>query len=101
MSVVLNTHDISEHKKAIIESICESVNPDSVSIEDGLALVAVVGRAMAKTKGTAYRVFKAVAEAGINVKMIDQGSSELNIILGVDESDFDAALNAIYAEFVR
>ena len=101
MSVVLNTHDISEHKKAIIESICESVNPDSVSIEDGLALVAVVGRAMAKTKGTAYRVFKAVAEAGINVKMIDQGSSELNNILGVDESDFDAALNAIYAEFVR
>ena len=101
MSVVLNTHDISEHKKAIIESICESVNPDSVSIEDGLALIAVVGRAMAKAKGTAYRVFKAVAEAGINVKMIDQGSSELNIILGVDESDFDAALNAIYAEFVR
>ena len=101
MSVVLNTHDISEHKKAIIESICESVYPDSVSIEDGLALIAVVGRAMAKAKGTAYRVFKAVAEAGINVKMIDQGSSELNIILGVDESDFDAALNAIYAEFVR
>lgn len=101
MSVVLNTHEIDEHRKAIKESICEAVNPDAVSIEDGLALIAVVGRAMPKAKGTAYRVFKAVAEADINIKMIDQGSSELNIILGVDEADFNAALNAIYSEFVK
>ena len=101
MSVVLNTHEINEHRDAIKESICEAVNPDAVSIEDGLALIAVVGRAMPKAKGTAYRVFKAVAEADINIKMIDQGSSELNIILGVDESDFDGALNAIYSEFVK
>ena len=101
MSVVLNTHEISDHRDAIKEAICEAVNPDAVSIEDGLALIAVVGRAMPKAKGTAYRVFKAVAEADINIKMIDQGSSELNIILGVDEADFDAALNAIYSEFVK
>ena len=101
MSVVLNSHEISECRERIKSSICEAVEPDAITIEDGLALIAVVGRAMAKTKGTAYRVFKAVAEADINIKMIDQGSSELNIILGVDEADFDSALKAIYAEFVR
>ncbi len=101
MCVILNTQEIADHKKTILESICESVSPDAVAIEDGLALIAVVGRAMPKAKGTAYRVFKAVAEAGINIRMIDQGSSELNIILGVDEADFDVALNAIYSEFVK
>lgn len=101
MSVVLNSHEIEECRGRILESIREAVEPDAINVEDGLALIAVVGRAMAKTKGTAYRVFKAVAEADINIKMIDQGSSELNIILGVDEADFDSALKAIYAEFVK
>ena len=56
---------------------------------------------MVKAKGTAVRVFKAVADAEINIRMIDQGSSELNIIIGVDEKDFEKATNAIYKEFVR
>ena len=56
---------------------------------------------MVRAKGTAVRVFKAVANAGINIKMIDQGSSELNIIIGVDERDFETAMKAIYREFVR
>ena len=78
-----------------------AVNPDSISIEDGLALIAVVGRNMVKAKGTAFKVFKAVAEAEINIKMIDQGSSELNIIIGVDEKDFVSAMRSIYAEFFK
>lgn len=56
---------------------------------------------MVRSKGTAVRVFRAVADAGINIRMIDQGSSELNIIIGIDESDFDEALRAIYREFVK
>ena len=56
---------------------------------------------MVRSKGTAVRVFRAVADAGINIRMIDQGSSELNIIIGIDECDFDEALRAIYREFVK
>ena len=67
----------------------------------GIALVAVVGRGMAGAKGTAGRLFKAIAENDINIKMIDQGSSELNIIVGIDEEDYVKALNAIYHEFVK
>ena len=101
MSVVLNTADMEPHKEKIINRICHSVEPDSISVEDGLALVAVVGRAMVKAKGTAFRVFKAVAGEGINIKMIDQGSSEYNIIIGVDDKDFENAMRSIYKEFVK
>jgi len=101
MSVVLNRAEIAESRERIINRICASVEPDAISVEEGLALIAVVGRGMVKSKGTAVRVFKAVAAAGINIRMIDQGSSELNIIIGVDEGDFEAAMRAIYAEFVN
>ena len=67
---------------------------------NGIALVAVVGRGMAGSKGTAGRLFKAIAEGDINIRMIDQGSSELNIILGVKNSDFETAIKAIYDIFV-
>jgi aspartate kinase len=65
-----------------------------------MSLIAVVGRAMVKAKGTAARVFKAISGAGINIRMIDQGSSEISIIVGVDEGDFEEAMRAIYQEFV-
>ena len=85
----------------LLTRICAKVNPDSISVEDGLALIAVVGRSMVKAKGTAARVFRAAADASVNIRMIDQGSCELNIILGVDAADFERALQAIYAEFVK
>ena len=101
MCVILSTSEIENSRERIINRICNTVEPDAVTTEDGLALIAVVGRAMVKSKGTAVRVFKAAANAGINIRMIDQGSSELNIIIGVDEKDFEKAMQAIYAEFVR
>ena len=101
MSVVLNAAEMAPCRERLINRICHMVEPDSIAVEDGLALIAVVGRAMVKAKGTAFRVFKAVAESGINIKMIDQGSSEYNIIIGVDEKDFEAATRAIYKEFVK
>ena len=100
MSVILNTHDIEKCRQKIIDGICHEVEPECISIEDDLALIAVVGRGMVKSKGTAARLFKACAAADINIRMIDQGSSELNIIIGVDASDFARAQNAIYKEFV-
>jgi aspartate kinase len=103
MGVVVATSSIKDETKRerILSSINKRVHPDSVVIEDGLALLAVVGRGMVKAKGTAARVFSAISNAGINIRMIDQGSSELNIIVGVEEHDLEKALNAIYAEFVK
>ena len=75
-------------------------NPDSIDIESDLALIAVVGRGMRATRGTAGRIFSALAHVNVNVKMIDQGSSELNIIIGVKNEDFEAAIEAIYNIFV-
>lgn len=100
MSIVINATEIQGRRDQILNSICRAVNPESVYIEDGLALVAVVGRGMVKAKGTAAKVFKAAGDAGVNIRMIDQGSSELNIIVGVDESDFEKIMCAIYKEFI-
>ncbi len=101
MSVVVHTSDLDEHREKVIASLNKRVRPDSVVCEDGLALLAVVGRGMVKAKGTAARVFYAISNADINIRMIDQGSSELNIIVGVEEHDLEKALNAIYREFVK
>ena len=100
MGVILSA-GMSEHtRKNILDGICEACDPEAISFEDGIALIAVVGRGMVRAKGTAARVFRAIAEADINIRMIDQGSSELSIIIGVNETDFEKALHAIYAEFV-
>ena len=101
ISVVLETKALDNVRERLLTRIQRSAKPDSISVEDGLALIAVVGRGMVKAKGTSARVFDAISEAGVNIKMIDQGSSELNIIVGVEERDFEKALSAIYSEFVK
>ncbi len=101
MSVIISTNDISGIREKILDELCKAVNPDTISIEDGIALIAIVGRGMVKAKGTAARVFNSVAQASINIKMIDQGSSELNIIIGVDEADYIDTIRAIYKEFIK
>ena len=84
----------------MIAGLHRAVNPDTIELESDLALIAVVGRGMKRTRGTAGRIFSALAHAHVNVKMIDQGSSELNIIIGVENRDFEAAIKAIYDIFV-
>ena len=101
MSIVTSTASLEGRRDRLMQSISRAVRPDSVFIEDDLALVAVVGRGMVKAKGTSARVCDALARADINIRIIDQGSSELNIIVGVDESAYEDALRAIYAEFVK
>ena len=101
MSIVLSTATLEGKKEKILGSINRRVRPDHLSVVDNLALVSVVGRAMVKAKGTAARVFNAMSEAGINIRMIDQGSSEISIIVGIEEKDFDLAMKAIYKEFVK
>ncbi len=101
MSIIVNTGDIAPCRQHIIDEICRKTEPEFISIEDDLALIAVVGRGMVKAKGTAAKLFKACAEADINIRMIDQGSSEFNIIIGVEAKDFARAQKAIYSEFVK
>ena len=101
MSVVVSTAEIAAKRDEVLAGIKSEVKPDHISIEDGVALLAVVGRGMVKAKGTSARVFMALAKSDVNVRIIDQGSSELNIVIGVDDADFDAALRAIYAEFAK
>ena len=100
MCVILPDSDLDKRKEQIIERIEENVHPDTIELTGGLALIATVGRGMVRTQGTAARLFGALARAGVNVRMIDQGSSELNIIVGVDIPAFEDAVRAIYEEFV-
>ena len=101
MSVVVSSASLEGRREKLMNAIVRAVRPDSVFIEDELALIAVVGRGMVKAKGTAARVCDALARADVNIRMIDQGSSELNIIVGVDDEAYESALQAIYAEFVK
>ncbi len=100
LSVIVSTESFRGKEKAVLDEITVRTHPDNIEIENNLALVAVVGRGMRKARGTAARIFTALAQAKINVKMIDQGSSELNIIIGVAEEDFEEATRAIYNTFV-
>ena len=101
MTLVVSTDALDKKRADVISGIYKSVNPENVFIEENLALIAVVGRGMIRAKGTASRVFTSLANADINVRMIDQGSSELNIIIGVDANDYARAISAIYNEFIK
>ncbi len=99
-TVIVDQKVFMEKEQQVIAGIHRAVNPDTVDLEGDLALVAVVGRGMKSMRGTAGRIFSALAHANVNVKMIDQGSSELNIIIGVKNDDFENAIRAIYDIFV-
>ena len=100
MTVYVHQDEFEEKEQQVIAGIHRLVQPDFVEMESDLALIAVVGRGMKSQRGTAGRIFSALAHANVNVKMIDQGSSELNIIIGVENRDFEKAVRAIYDIFV-
>ena len=100
MTVVVHEDEFLHKEQRVVSAIHRLASPDSIEIESDLALIAVVGRGMRSTRGTAGRIFSALAHAHVNVRMIDQGSSELNIIIGVENDDFATAVKAIYDIFV-
>lgn len=100
MTIFVHQDEFIDREQKVVSAIHRLADPDSVDIEADLALIAVVGRGMKSTRGTAGRIFSALAHANVNVKMIDQGSSELNIIIGVADEDFEAAIASIYDIFV-
>ena len=100
MTIVVHEDEFLHKEQAVVSEIHRLTRPDQVEIESDLALIAVVGRGMKSMRGTAGRIFSALAHAHINVRMMDQGSSELNIIIGVANEDFEGAIKAIYDIFV-
>lgn len=101
MSVVVAQDALAPHREQVVHRIMEVVEPDTLTIHDDMSLIATVGRGMVHNCGTAARLFASMSRAGINVRMIDQGSSELSIIVGVDDKDFESTIRAIYHEFVK
>lgn len=98
VSVVVDTDSLQPVKREVIHEIFTELEPDTLFVENGLSLIAVVGLGMIRTKGVAARTLKAISDAGINIRMLDQGSSELNIILGVNDDDYEQAIRSIYNE---
>lgn len=100
MTVFVHQDEFKEKEQKVIAGIHRSVEPDVLELESDLALIAVVGRGMRTARGTSGRIFSALAHANVSVKMIDQGSSGLNVIVGVPNDDFETAIKAVYDIFV-
>lgn len=100
LSIVIEDESLDGKLDDLLEGLQSAVKPDSIDVYPEMALIATVGRGMSHFPGMAARLFGALAEADVNIRMIDQGSSELNIIVGVEVGDFETAVRAIYAEFV-
>ena len=101
MTVFVHQDEFMHKEQQVVAALHRLANPDVIDIESDLALIAVVGRGMKSTRGVSGRIFSALAHKNVNVKMIDQGSSELNIIIGVTNDDFEIAIKAIYDIFVE
>lgn len=100
LTLFIHQEELESHEQKVLQGIQRAVNPDLIELESDLALIAVVGRGMKSSRGVAGRIFSALAHEYINIKMIDQGSSEYNIIIGVKNENFEAAIRAIYNMFV-
>jgi aspartate kinase len=101
MCPVVSTAELEVKMDEFITELHRVTDADSITVDTNLSLIAVVGRGMKEAKGTAARVFTAISNAGVNVRMIDQGSSELNIIIAVYEDDYEKTIKTIYEEFVK
>lgn len=101
LSIVVADDELDGKLDAVLEELRRDLEPDAIDVDPDLALIATVGRGMKTKPGRAATLFSALAAAGVNIRMIDQGSSELNIIVGVNVHEFDVALKTIYAAFVK
>ena len=101
MCVVVAGEALAPVREAVVGRILELTHADTLTVHDNMSIIATVGRGMVHNCGTAARLFSAMSQAGINVRMIDQGSSELSIIVGVDDQDFEKTIQAIYSAFVN
>ena len=101
ISVVVDNDELNGKLDDIVDEIQRQLQPDTIDVFENMALIATVGRGMSSRTGTSAKLFTALADAGVNIRMIDQGSSEINIIVGVQNKDFEKAVKAIYDAFVE
>jgi aspartate kinase len=100
VSVVISDRYLNGKLDDILEELDRKLQPDSVEVLEKMSLIATVGRGMAARPGVSAKLFSALFDAGVNIRMIDQGSSEMNIIIGVENKDFEVAIKAIYNAFI-
>lgn len=101
VSVVISTQRLDGILGDVLEDIQKKMSPDTLEVHSNLALIATVGHGMINRPGVSATLFSALYKAGVNIRMIDQGSSEMNIIVGVEDTDFETAIKAIYDAFVE
>ena len=100
LSMVIESKELEDKKEDVLEAFRRQLRPDDISVEDNIALIAVVGRRMNRTIGVSARICTALAYNGINIRMLNQGTNEINVIVGVDAEDFEKAVRVIYNEFI-
>jgi aspartate kinase len=100
MSIVVEKQGLEPVQELVLEELQKQMEPDYINVFENLALIATVGHGMSHHVGTAAKLFQSLAQAQVNVRIIDQGSSEINIIIGVEGEDFEKAIHAIYTAFV-
>lgn len=101
MCVVVSGEQLRPVRDKVVKEIMAQTHADTITVHDNMSIIATVGRGMVHNCGTAARLFAAMSRAGVNVRMIDQGSSELSIIVGVDDADYEKTIRAVYDEFVH
>jgi len=101
LSVIVRSSEFDPISRVALRELKKDCAPEAISVEKNMALICVVGSAMAAAPGVAARIFKAIASVSVNVRMISQGSSEINIVIGVDEKDYEISTRAIYREFEK
>ena len=98
--LVISDSQLKNKTEILVEEIKRTCNPDSIVVHPNMALIATVGNGMSSNKGVAAKIFNSLSESNINIRMIDQGSSEINILIGIENDDFEKAINSIYNAFV-
>ena len=101
LSVVIESKELEDKLDDVLKSLEQSLHPDEINVTEDIAMIAVVGMGLARTVGVAAKITAALADAGINIRMLNQGTSEINVILGVEAADFEGAIRAIYDAFVE
>ncbi|VYT90980.1 aspartate kinase [Clostridium tertium] len=98
--VVISDSQLKNKTEILVDEIKRTCNPDSILVHPNMALIATVGNGMSSNKGIAAKIFTSLSEANVNIRMIDQGSSEINILIGIENDDFEKGINSIYKAFV-
>ena len=99
-SIVVKNPLFDLKRAEILQALKDAIHPENIKVEKNLSLLTIVGKGMGTVKGIFAKIFNAIADAGIKVKMIEQGSDDLNIIIGVYDEDYEAAVRAVYGAVI-